>query len=561
MCFGVLALFAVSADAAHSIILTATAPSPDVLNINFGGSVTSTVTAASDAGGSVAFVTFSAQQVPLGITASFSPPACSITCSTTLTLSMPAANSYEIAGTHTIAVVAEGDGKRATATFLISIVGADFSVTASPSAGRLNFESSIETTVTAILIAGLREQVEFSVSGLPPGVTASFSPTRPCPVTCLPRLLTFAAGGEDFVTPGIYPVTITATGDRGSVRTATYMLTVGAPLHILTVNKVGNGFGVVTSVPAGIDCGAACTAAFNGGASVTLMATAVSDSRFVGWSGACSDTGPCMVLMDADKSVTATFEPAGCRGVKVDLSPTEVWPVIPTGGGGTGGTTQVQVTATVNEPAPPGGCTIHFRVEPVEAKGHDHGVHLGDRAGTVNPATCLISTGETTCSDQVVYTSGEISGQEKIRATIIETAQQAEAEIMVRVPEITTNMPVSLTGAWRLTGQTNEHDGNHYGVQQTINAVARMAEDYFEATGVGIGINDMSLEWGGMFDICGTFNIADTCANAPKGGHKWHRTGKSVDIDLGPQEKLLNRFAERQDGIRYEVNRIHYEFP
>lgn len=41
----------------------------------------------------------------------------------------------------------------------------------------------------------------------------------------------------------------------------------------------------------------------------------------------------------------------------------------------------------------------------------------------------------------------------------------------------------------------------------------------------------MSLPWGGLFDICGTWNPADTCQNATNGGHFSHRTGTGVDID------------------------------
>jgi len=43
--------------------------------------------------------------------------------------------------------------------------------------------------------------------------------------------------------------------------------------YTLTVNKSGNGSGTVTSNPAGINCGTACSANFTSGASVTLTAT------------------------------------------------------------------------------------------------------------------------------------------------------------------------------------------------------------------------------------------------------------------------------------------------
>ena len=77
----------------------------------------------------------------------------------------------------------------------------------------------------------------------------------------------------------------------------------------LTVSKAGSGTGTVVSSPAGISCGATCSAQYNDGDSVTLTATATAGSTFAGWSGGgCADTGPCNVAMDADKAITATFD-------------------------------------------------------------------------------------------------------------------------------------------------------------------------------------------------------------------------------------------------------------
>jgi hypothetical protein len=64
----------------------------------------------------------------------------------------------------------------------------------------------------------------------------------------------------------------------------------------------------VSSAPAGIDCGATCSADYDYNTAVTLTATADPGSTFRGWSGAgCSGTGNCVVTMDAAKSVTAEF--------------------------------------------------------------------------------------------------------------------------------------------------------------------------------------------------------------------------------------------------------------
>ena len=75
----------------------------------------------------------------------------------------------------------------------------------------------------------------------------------------------------------------------------------------LSVALFGAGFGVVGSTPTGIDCGTACTVAFLRGTAVTLTATAGEGSVFTGWLGDCADMGECMLTMDAQRRVTATF--------------------------------------------------------------------------------------------------------------------------------------------------------------------------------------------------------------------------------------------------------------
>ena len=75
----------------------------------------------------------------------------------------------------------------------------------------------------------------------------------------------------------------------------------------LTVTKTGNGVGTVTSNPAGINCGASCSALFANNAVVALTASPDADSVFTGWSGACTSTGACSVTMSASKSVSAAF--------------------------------------------------------------------------------------------------------------------------------------------------------------------------------------------------------------------------------------------------------------
>lgn len=76
--------------------------------------------------------------------------------------------------------------------------------------------------------------------------------------------------------------------------------------HDLQVSVSGSGR--VSSQPAGIDCGSACTAAFEEGSSITLTATPGAGQVFSAWGGACSGSAAtCAVTMSAARAATAAF--------------------------------------------------------------------------------------------------------------------------------------------------------------------------------------------------------------------------------------------------------------
>jgi hypothetical protein len=77
--------------------------------------------------------------------------------------------------------------------------------------------------------------------------------------------------------------------------------------YTVQVGKTGAGTGNVASLPAGIDCGATCSAQFGYGSGVVLSATVDPGSTFTGWSGACTGTSPCVLSVTSDQSVTAKF--------------------------------------------------------------------------------------------------------------------------------------------------------------------------------------------------------------------------------------------------------------
>jgi hypothetical protein len=77
-------------------------------------------------------------------------------------------------------------------------------------------------------------------------------------------------------------------------------------LHTLTVTRAGTGSGTITSNPAGVSCGAACTFVAGSATSVSLSAAAAAGSTFAGFSGDCSGAS-CALGMGANHGVTATF--------------------------------------------------------------------------------------------------------------------------------------------------------------------------------------------------------------------------------------------------------------
>jgi hypothetical protein len=122
--------------------------------------------------------------------------------------------------------------------------------------------------------------------------------------------------------------------------------TVGNP-RTLSVSKNGTGTGTVTSSPAGINCGSACSHAYPTGSVVTLTATPTGGGSFGGWGGACASAvgNTCTLTMTAARSASATF-------VK---KPGKTLTVTTTGGTGRG-----SVTSSPPGINCPGDCTETF---------------------------------------------------------------------------------------------------------------------------------------------------------------------------------------------------------
>jgi List-Bact-rpt repeat protein len=81
---------------------------------------------------------------------------------------------------------------------------------------------------------------------------------------------------------------------------------VRVPQRTLAAQSTGSGR--ITSSPAGIDCGTACSEVVDDGTQVTLTAAAAAGYAFRGWTGCDSVSGSqCVVTANADRTVSANF--------------------------------------------------------------------------------------------------------------------------------------------------------------------------------------------------------------------------------------------------------------
>ena len=118
------------------------------------------------------------------------------------------------------------------------------------------------------------------------------------------RVLSYNAGGNSS-----FSNAACATIPKPNEPVPTSTLTVNL---VNTITNAGTGSGIVTSSPAGIDCGQTCSGSYNNGTRVTLTANPASSSVFLGWDGdACSGKGKCTVKIKDDISVIATFAAQG----------------------------------------------------------------------------------------------------------------------------------------------------------------------------------------------------------------------------------------------------------
>lgn len=241
------------------------------LSVARGSSGTSTI-AITRSGGFTGAVTLAASGVPAGVSASFSPASTTGT-SSVLTL---AVSSAATPGTYPLTVTGTSGTLSRTASVTLTIPTTDppgFSLTITPGSLTLPRGGSATTTLS-FARSSFTSTITCSVSGLPSGVTAAFSPAS---VTGTSTVLTFTASTT--ATLGAANAVITCAG--GTVtRTGTVVLTVvdaagfdlaatptavtvaqgSAATSTITVSRTGGFTGTIAFTASGLPAGV--TAAF-----------------------------------------------------------------------------------------------------------------------------------------------------------------------------------------------------------------------------------------------------------------------------------------------------------
>src|ERR1700683_1831107 len=200
------------------------ASSPSSVAVTRGGSGTSTITV-TDRGGFSGSVTLAASGLPSGVTAAFSTNP--TTSSSTLTLT---ASSTATTGNATVTITGTSGTLTATTTVSLTVNAAsspNFTIAASPSSLTVTQGSSGASTITITSTGGFNSATTLSASGLPSGVTATFSTNPVTPPANGSATSTLTLTASSSATVGTATVTITGTSGS-TTHSTTIALTVNA---------------------------------------------------------------------------------------------------------------------------------------------------------------------------------------------------------------------------------------------------------------------------------------------------------------------------------------------
>ncbi len=277
-------------------------------------------------GGYTGSVALTAENLPTGVTATFTPA--QLTGSASSATVVFDVGTTATAGSSTITVRAAGTGVSAvTATYGLTIPAPAVALTAGSGASSIVVGGSATVPITITRSNGFTDAVTLAATGLPTGVTATFTPATIAAGSTTSTLSLVVAGTA---ASGASTVTISASGTGVTTQTASLALTLTAA----TTPAVS-----LTSTPAAVSI----VAGANG-------TTAIGVSRIGGFAGDVT-----LALEGAPAGVTGAFSanPVLAAGTSSTLSITTTGAAVPgiynltvrgTGTGVSAATTTVAVT-------------------------------------------------------------------------------------------------------------------------------------------------------------------------------------------------------------------------
>lgn len=238
--------------------------SASTLTVVEGSSAQVTITSAA-ASAFKSAVTMAVSGAPTGITATFATSSIASPGSGSDVLKIAAGTSAK-AGSYTLLITGMGGGQTESITLPITVPAPSFALAASVNSTSIVQGSTGKISVTAAPSNGFASSLALTVSGLPSGVTAAFSPTS-LSAGAGTSSLTFTVAKT--AATGSHTLTITATGG-GLTRTASVSLAVAVPPSCtLAATPSSATFiaGLGTSVQ--VNCGSP-VGAFSGPLAVTI---------------------------------------------------------------------------------------------------------------------------------------------------------------------------------------------------------------------------------------------------------------------------------------------------
>jgi subtilase family serine protease len=202
-------------------------------------------------------VTLSTSALPTGVTGIFTPA----TTTSSSTLSFKASTTTP-PGNYAISIKGISGTLSSTVPVALTVLAPAYTLTNSIAGPTVARSASTATSISVVGQNGFNAIVTLSITGLPTGVTAAFSPAT----TSTLSTLTFTANAA--AVAGVYPITV--NGVSGALKaTETFSLTVTAPSFTLSFLPTA------IALPRGLTASGTATAAAQGGftGAITLSAS------------------------------------------------------------------------------------------------------------------------------------------------------------------------------------------------------------------------------------------------------------------------------------------------